>query len=113
MKPPKCKVCGNEHYGPCFVRPDRIIIADPGHQPGKKPPKSIERRFEQDVAPILVRSRLAADAPEGAVRATMPPKNATRVSVSAPAKRGRPISDKPKSPRAEYQRELMRKRRSK
>ena len=68
MNPPKCKVCGWEHW------------------PGNPHYTS----DEPNAAPSPVSVRID------------------------PAKRGRgrPISDAPKSPRAEYQRGLMRKRRA-
>lgn len=127
MKPPKCKVCGREHGGPCYStgsalaaqirvakRPaiegevllrrgklsqqtadaglSTVLVDDPGHNPAAvaRFRRELHDRLDSTAPPITVVSRLA-DAP----------------------KRGRPISDKPKSPRAEYQRELMRKRRSK
>jgi Tfp pilus assembly protein FimV len=70
--------------------PVTVIIDDPGYNPKARRREFLSERLASPVTPITIVSRLA-DAP----------------------KRGRPVSDKPKSPRAEYQRELMRKRRSK
>lgn len=83
MKPPMCKVCGFAHWS-----------GNP-HYMGQ-PVKTI------DVTPT-----------PKSVRAALKPKiDEALAKLAAKKPRGRPVAAEPSSPRAEYQRELMRKRRA-
>lgn len=97
MEATKCKVCGSRHWGPCYVpgdrpkRVDRIVIDDPGYQPGaaKKLRAKLSKRLASPVPAIMVKTK---------------------------APRGRPQmvgATEGKSDRAAYQREYMRRKRSK
>lgn len=99
MNPPKCKVCGwehwpgNPHYTGMIMKglkapPDNTVVV-PAHDISFGPVIEFATQAEFDAA-----KKAAADA------------------AAAKRPRGRPISPEPKSPRAEYQRELMRKRRA-
>lgn len=91
MKPPICKVCGTEHW------------SGAPHYSGK-PATAVKTTLE--IASAAVASLSSAKVIDGTATVKTQP-------VAAPKPgRGRPISDAPKSPRAEYQRELMRKRRA-
>lgn len=114
MNPPKCKVCGFVHWSgaphysgstaiaasviPVAPRLPRIPVSDtppdntvvvPSHDISFGPVIEFATQAEFDAA-----KKAAADA------------------AAAKRPRGRPISPEPKSPRAEYQRKLMRKRRA-
>lgn len=83
MNPPKCKVCGFAHW------------AGGGHYSGQ---------------PVSQRPAMMATDPLWSGSATR--EDAGPVAANPKRPRGRPISPEPKSPRAEYQRKLMRQRRA-
>lgn len=91
MEATKCKVCGLRHWGTCHVPTERIVVDDPGHQPGaaNKLRAKLSKRLASSVPAIVVKTK---------------------------SPRGRPQSTgatEGKSKRAAYQRDFMRKTRAK
>lgn len=99
MNPPKCKVCGfahwagNPHYTGMIMKglkapPDNTVVV-PSHDISFGSAIEFATQAEFEAA-----------------------KKAAAEAAAAKRPRGRPISPEPKSPRAEYQRKLMRQRRA-
>jgi hypothetical protein len=104
---PKCKICGEAHRGTCYTRPSPTTLVQP-----------VGKRFaaidDPTLGGVTTEGKDLARAAKG-VGITLP--KPSSMASGKPAGKpmrapGRPVSAKPKSPRAEYQRELMRKRRA-